>query len=129
MLVEYQEIYEVPGTAVSRCCNGARVDSCLGDAAMDRGKSDCEARRYVCSHSPIFTILSLGAGEGWTRNHGFFILMGGFHVFTRKETEDPIRSPGDPCYPLDQKSVVTLVEHGHIELPLEEEIQDRSKTD
>lgn len=68
-------------------------------------------------------------GEGWTRNHGFFILMGGFHAFTRKETEDPIRNPGDPCYPLDQKSVVTLVEHGHIELPLEEEIQDRSKTD
>lgn len=70
-------------------------------------------------------------GQGWTRTHGFFVLMGGFHAFTRDDTAKPSqdRDAGTPWYPLDRDTVLQLVKKNEIELPLEEEIQDRSKTD
>ncbi|PVF90850.1 hypothetical protein CPB86DRAFT_878812 [Serendipita vermifera] len=70
-------------------------------------------------------------GQGWTRAHGFFILMGGFHAFTREEDARPSQDndPGTSWYPLDRETVITLIKEGTIELPLEEEIQDKGKTD
>ncbi|KAF8309335.1 hypothetical protein DL93DRAFT_2063064 [Clavulina sp. PMI_390] len=57
--------------------------------------------------------------ESWTTTHGFFILMGGYHLY---DGDMPI------CY-LDPHKVVELVRDGVIVPPSEEEIQDRSKTD
>ncbi|PVG02859.1 hypothetical protein CPB86DRAFT_780285 [Serendipita vermifera] len=69
-------------------------------------------------------------GKGWTRVHGFFVLMGGFHAFRRQDEKSiPIDDHGEPCYPLDSHTVIELVNEGKIQLPSEEEIQDRSKSD
>jgi hypothetical protein len=70
-------------------------------------------------------------GEGWTKAHGFFIIMGGFHAFQRDDPEKPDGSlnPGTPFYPLDDMMVRVAARKGLIELPLKEEIQDKSKTD
>jgi hypothetical protein len=65
----------------------------------------------------------------WTRVHGFFVLMGGFHAHARGDSELEKYLLGTPLYPLDQKTVINKVKTGEIELPLEGEIQDRSKTD
>ncbi|PVG02864.1 hypothetical protein CPB86DRAFT_750855 [Serendipita vermifera] len=72
------------------------------------------------------------AREGdWTRTHGFFVSMGGFHAFTResKEKSCVTCSSDTPWYPLHRSEVMGLFEKGDIELPLEAEIQDKSKTD
>lgn len=70
-------------------------------------------------------------GEGWTRSHGFFVIMGGFHAFTREDTEKSSANhdPGTPWYPLHRKTAVSMIQTDDIMLPLEEEIQDRSKSD
>ncbi|PVG02860.1 hypothetical protein CPB86DRAFT_862574 [Serendipita vermifera] len=69
-------------------------------------------------------------GPEWTMSHGFFVLMGGFHAFTRNGDEKGSQSGdhGTAWYPLDRTTVVKLVERGEVELPLQEEIQDRNKT-
>ncbi|PVF91504.1 hypothetical protein CPB86DRAFT_878488 [Serendipita vermifera] len=70
-------------------------------------------------------------GQGWTRTHGFFVTMGGFHAFTRENKEKPrVTCDSDtPWYPLHRREVMELFKKGDIELPLEAEIQDKSKTD
>jgi hypothetical protein len=68
-------------------------------------------------------------GKGWTRTHGFFIIMGGFHAYTHDDSEGQELDPGTPWYPLDQETVLRKYRYGEIELPLEGEIQDKSKTD
>jgi hypothetical protein len=65
----------------------------------------------------------------WTRTHGFFVIMGGFHAYTRGDSEMDKYLPGTPLYPLDQMIVIEKIQRGEIELPLEKEIQDKSKTD
>jgi hypothetical protein len=56
--------------------------------------------------------------------------MGGFHAFRRQdEKSSTIDDYGEPCYPLAGHMVVNLVNEGKIQLPSEEEIQDRSKSD
>jgi hypothetical protein len=65
----------------------------------------------------------------WTRTHGFFVIMGGFHAYTRGDSEMDKYLPGTPLYPLDQMTVIEKVKREEIELPLEEEIQDKSKAD
>ncbi|PVG02862.1 hypothetical protein CPB86DRAFT_804645 [Serendipita vermifera] len=79
----------------------------------------------------IANLIAREEGRGWTRTHGFFVLMGGFHAFTREDAAKPSQGSnhGTPWYPLDQHTVITLVKEGKIELPLEEEIQDKGKTD
>jgi hypothetical protein len=57
--------------------------------------------------------------------------MGGFYAFTR-EDEDAAKSTqshGTPYHPLHSGFIKDKIRAGKIELPLEEEIQDRSKTD
>jgi hypothetical protein len=55
--------------------------------------------------------------------------MGGFHAFTQDNSENRSHEPGTPWYPLCQRIVIDKVKKNEIELPLKEEIQDRSKTD
>lgn len=50
--------------------------------------------------------------------HGYFISMGGFHLF----------EGSTPLYPLDREFVLQLIHGGAIELPIEKEIRDKSKT-
>ncbi|KAG8863657.1 hypothetical protein FRC20_010595 [Serendipita sp. 405] len=102
-----------------------------------------------------------------TRRHGFFIIMGGFHKFSKVEvlapsdpatsdpatsdpaTSDPVPSDpligsdvekmptdkksedehGEPNHPLDRFDVCRLVDDGRLQLPLEVEIDDKSKSD
>jgi hypothetical protein len=71
----------------------------------------------------------MNIGERPTRVHGFFVIMGGFHAYLRDDSNLQSRSPDQPLYPLDQKKVIEKVKKGEIELPLEGEIQDKSKTD
>jgi hypothetical protein len=68
-------------------------------------------------------------GRLWTRAHGFFVIMGGFHAYTRDDSRIEKHLTGKPWYPLDQKTVMEKVQKEETELPLEEEIQDKSKTD
>ncbi|KAG9051934.1 hypothetical protein FS842_010807 [Serendipita sp. 407] len=89
-----------------------------------------------------------------TRRHGFFVVMGGFHKFSRvdisKSATSPPASPdptigsdiekrfmdkkseepyGEPNHPLDRFDVCRLVDDGRLELPPEVEIDDKSKSD
>lgn len=53
-----------------------------------------------------------------TKTHGYFIGMGGFHLF----------EGSTPLHPLDREFVVPLILRGTIKAPTEVEIQDKSKT-
>ncbi|KAG8812280.1 hypothetical protein FRC19_003268 [Serendipita sp. 401] len=89
-----------------------------------------------------------------TRRHGFFIIMGGFHKFSRADISksapfDPALSDrlvgsgveqvstdergeeehGEPDHPLDRYDVCRLLDDGRLQLPLEVEIDDKSKSD
>ncbi|KAG8853787.1 hypothetical protein FRB91_004383 [Serendipita sp. 411] len=94
-----------------------------------------------------------------SRRHGFFIIMGGFHKFSRVKTlkltlsDPPISDPapsdpliwsdiekkhtdkaieeeyGEPRHPLDRFDVCRLVDDGRLRLPPEVEIDDKSKSD
>ncbi|KAG8848887.1 hypothetical protein FRC20_002429, partial [Serendipita sp. 405] len=98
-------------------------------------------------------------GKVPTRKHGFFIIMGGFHKFSRVQVQTSTlshpptsdRAPsdlligsdaekksmdergkeehGEPDHPLDRFDVCRLVEDGKLQLPLEVEIDDKSKSD
>ncbi|KAG8855070.1 hypothetical protein FRB91_002728 [Serendipita sp. 411] len=92
-----------------------------------------------------------------TRRHGFFVVMGGFHKFSKVKVSAPYdratsdRAPsdlligsdaekmpmdkksedehGEPDHPLDRFDVCRLVDDGRLQLPLEVEIDDKSKSD
>jgi hypothetical protein len=94
----------------------------IANRISKEGGTSIRFRYAVC-------VLRLDIGKGWTRKHGFFIIMGGFHAYTRDDSKDKKLDPGTPCYPLDQETVFEKYRKGEIEWPLEGEIQDRSKTD
>ena len=90
----------------------------------------------------IAIILSKSLLErGWSKTHGFFIIMGGFHLFQRssREARDNylaiLHEDDNPLHPLD--SFVLLREHEDqtdidftsFTVPTEEEIRDRGKSD
>jgi hypothetical protein len=93
--------------------------------ATQISKEGGTSTRFYYTVSP----LKRDIGKGWTRTHGFFIIMGGFHAYTLDDSEDPKLAPGIPWYPLDQSTVLRKYRDGEIQLPLEGEIQDKSKTD
>ncbi|KAG8754527.1 hypothetical protein FRC14_004993 [Serendipita sp. 396] len=87
-------------------------------------------------------------GKVPTRRHGFFIIMGGLHKFSRVEisaTSDNTSTGsgvekrhtdktgeeeyGEPDHPLDRFDVCRLVEDGRLRLPPGVEIDDKSKSD
>ncbi|KAG8855073.1 hypothetical protein FRB91_002731 [Serendipita sp. 411] len=91
--------------------------------------------------------------KGLTRTHGFFIIMGGFHKFSRARISKPaVPDPtnsisaaesgeekahknkrdeepyGTPSHPLDRFDVCWLLDEGKLELPPEVEFEDKSKS-
>ena len=90
----------------------------------------------------IAIILSKSLLErGWSKTHGFFVVMGGFHLFQRssREARDNylaiLHEDDNPLYPLD--SFVLLREHEDqtdidftsFTVPTKEEIEDKGKSD
>ncbi|KAI0062764.1 hypothetical protein BV25DRAFT_1915890 [Artomyces pyxidatus] len=55
----------------------------------------------------------------WTTRHGFFVIMGGFHLY----------DDGVPQHPLSREDVIYLVKTGDIVPPTEEEIRGWSQGD
>ncbi|PVF91499.1 hypothetical protein CPB86DRAFT_323628 [Serendipita vermifera] len=62
---------------------------------------------------------------------GSLLTWGGFHAFVREDTgKGPlIHDSDEPYYPLDEIEVIKMFRNGELDLPLESEIQDRSKAD
>lgn len=55
----------------------------------------------------------------WTRTHGFFVAMGGFHLYK-----------GDaPLHPLSRDDIKLLIENSNVVVPTQRELQDKSKGD
>ena len=79
--------------------------------------------------------------RGWSMTHGFFVIMGGFHLFQRssREARDNylaiLHEDDNPLHPLDSSNF--FYEHGDrtdidftsFTVPTEEEIKDRGKSD
>ena len=79
--------------------------------------------------------------RGWSTTHGFFVIMGGFHLFQRssREVRDNylaiLHEDDNPLHPLDSSDF--FYEHGDqtdidftsFTVPTEEEIKDRGKSD
>ncbi|KAF7971481.1 hypothetical protein HWV62_21002 [Athelia sp. TMB] len=57
--------------------------------------------------------------QAWTVAHAFFIIMGGYHGYNEH----------GPLYPLDPKTVVSLIKDGKLVPPTTDELADRSKGD
>ncbi|KAI0057722.1 hypothetical protein BV25DRAFT_1830790 [Artomyces pyxidatus] len=69
-------------------------------------------------------IVEQGAGRldpsrNWTIQHGFFIIMGGFHLYEN----------GEPRHPLPYEDVVELVKIGQLVPPTEDEIDGLGQAD
>ncbi|CAG7852709.1 SubName: Full=Uncharacterized protein {ECO:0000313/EMBL:CCA75244.1} [Serendipita indica DSM 11827] len=87
-----------------------------------------------------------------TRQHGFFILMGGFHLFEQRQSLSPnkngekdgedaqllasnrgridlVEDIGSPVHPLDEFDVIRLIEAGKLCLPPSVELEDKCKSD
>ncbi|KAI0066299.1 hypothetical protein BV25DRAFT_1913056 [Artomyces pyxidatus] len=58
-------------------------------------------------------------GSKWTIRHGFFVIMGGFHLYEE----------GVPRHPLSSRDVIELVKTGDLVLPTEDEIELLSRGD
>ena len=77
--------------------------------------------------------LDASGQPGWTMTHGFFVIMGGFHLFRRPAGESgenvgPLTLGGNdtPLHPLS----IDLLRQGKFEfiMPTEEEIKDKGKS-
>ena len=71
----------------------------------------------------------------WTMTHGFFIIMGGFHLFERgsEETDNNDRGISQendkPLHPLQASDLVQCNGYSEFFMPTEVEIKDRGKND
>ena len=65
----------------------------------------------------------------WTVTHGFFIVMGGFHLFERG-SKKTMKSPedGKPLHPLGVEDLCSPDEYEPFSIPTEEEIEDKAKS-
>ena len=90
----------------------------------------------------IAVILSKSLLErGWSKTHGFFIIMGGFHLFQRssREARDNylavLHEDDTPLHPLQSFHFLsghedrTDIDFTSFTVPTEEEIRDRGKSD
>ena len=93
----------------------------------------------------IAIILSKSLSErGWSKTHGFFIIMGGFHLFEhhpiKASNKDKFKLHGDdiplrPLAPRDlygdhtYQSIEAYIDFTSFTVPTEEEIKDRGKSD
>ena len=79
--------------------------------------------------------------RGWSMTHGFFVIMGGFHLFQRssREARDNylaiLHEDDNPLHPLDSSDFFhvhedrTDIDFTSFTVPTEEEIKDRGKSD
>ena len=82
--------------------------------------------------------------QGWSTTHGFFVIMGGFHLFERGSIEmsnsdkailydydNPLRplAAGDLCEDYTYQSIRANIDFTSFTVPTEEEINDRGKSD
>jgi len=71
--------------------------------------------------------------KGWTKTHGFFVIMGGFHLFRCPQPDADPLNPHEDDIPLHPLSINHLEdsEYGQFDftVPTEAEIQDRGKSD
>ena len=84
----------------------------------------------------LSTILSDSLLEQrWSMTHGFFIIMGGFHLFERssKETGNDNRGipqeDDKPLHPLQANDLVRFDGYSEFSMPTEAEIKDKGKSD
>ncbi|KAI0057736.1 hypothetical protein BV25DRAFT_1919919 [Artomyces pyxidatus] len=86
------------------------------------GESDEEPPATSNKHalSPLATEGNAGRLlGGWTTRHGFFIIMGGFHVY----------KDGKPIHPISPVDAIELVKSGVLVPPTEDEIRGWSQGD
>ena len=95
-----------------------------------RGKDEFKTFGY------IFIILSNSLLERqWSTTHGFFMIMGGFHLFERnhRETGEDNRSISQeddkPLHPLQADDLFDCDGYESFIMPTKAEIQDRGKSD
>ena len=84
----------------------------------------------------LSTILSDSSLEQrWSMTHGFFIIMGGFHLFERssKETGNDNRGvpqeDDKPLHPLQASDLARFDGYSEFSMPTEAEIKDKGKSD
>ena len=84
----------------------------------------------------IFIILSNSLLERqWSTTHGFFIIMGGFHLFERslketgKDDRGISREDDQPLHPLQADDLVDCDGYESFIMPTKAEIQDKGKSD
>ena len=84
----------------------------------------------------IFIILSNSLLERqWSTTHGFFIIMGGFHLFERslketgKDDRGISREDDQPLHPLQADDLVDCDGYKSFTMPTKAEIQDKGKSD
>ena len=67
--------------------------------------------------------------RGWSMTHGFFVIMGGFHLFERMNNDDRGISPedGEPLHPLEASNLRDYC--GSFIMLTEAEIMDKGKSD
>ena len=67
--------------------------------------------------------------RGWSMTHGFFVIMGGFHLFERMNNDDRGISPedGEPLHPLEASNLCDYCES--FIMLTEAEIMDKGKSD
>ena len=67
----------------------------------------------------------------WSMTHGFFIIMGGFHLFEHGSKDDRGKSPENdkPLHPLKASDLQECDSYESSIIPTEAEIQDRGKSD
>ena len=86
--------------------------------------------------SVIFTILSnLLSGRQWSTTHGFFMIMGGFHLFERspketgKDNRNISQEDDKPLHPLQADDLEDCDVYESFIMPTKAEIQDKGKSD
>ena len=73
-------------------------------------------------------------GRQWTITHGFFIIMGGFHLFKHRSEETNNNDQGilqddEPIHPLQARDLVDCDLYASFIMPTMEEIEDKGKGD
>ena len=88
---------------------------------------------YSSIVSQLILVVSL-VGRQWSQTHGFFMIMGGFHIFKRgsnnmtNNDESIAPEDDDPLYPLDASDFICTNIYSFT-MPTEAKIQDREKSD
>ncbi|KAI0062755.1 hypothetical protein BV25DRAFT_1915883 [Artomyces pyxidatus] len=96
------------------------MDIVCSEAGKDTPSVRPRAEQQAFNRSSLFTDKHAGRlGDKWTNRHGFFIIMGGYHLYNN----------GKPRHPLPRTDVVKLVSTGDLVPPTEDEVRGWSQGD